>query len=306
MDHDLLPIGRFARLAGLTIGALRHYDEEGVLVPADVDRVTGYRRYRRAQLPEARAVAALRDLELSLPAIKALLDAVEPTDRARILADERLRLEARTARLQRALHRLSLLSASSSAAAAPRDGASSTTGSPSAGHAGPSRSPTPPEVPSVPTPPAPPVLDAETHRALGAGLFNRTWDLLEIEDRSASQDDELLDTAHASAWHWRQVGTAANAARGHWLLARVYAVLRHGDEAVYHARRANEVLEGGGEGIEDWDAAAAAEAMARALAVNGDPDGATEWKTRAADALEHIAEAEDRDVIARDLETIPV
>ena len=158
----------------------------------------------------------------------------------------------------------------------------------------------------MPTPPAPPVLDPETHRALGAGLFNRTWDLLEIEDRSASQDDELLDTAHASAWHWRQVGTAANAARGHWLLARVYAVLRHGDEAVYHARRANEVLEGGGEGIEDWDAAAAAEAMARALAVNGDPDGATEWKTRAADALEHIAEAEDRDVIARDLETIPV
>ena len=83
-------------------------------------------------------------------------------------------------------------------------------------------------------------------------------------------------------------------------------MLRHGDEAVYHARRANEVLEGGGEGIEDWDAAAAAEAMARALAVNGDPAGATEWKTRAADALARIAEAEDREVIARDLETIPV
>ena len=64
MDDDLLPIGRFARLAGLTVGALRHYDEEGVLVPADVDPATGYRRYRRDQLAEARAVAALRDLEL--------------------------------------------------------------------------------------------------------------------------------------------------------------------------------------------------------------------------------------------------
>ena len=71
MNDDLLPIGRFARLAGLTVGALRHYDEEGVLRPADVDRDTGYRRYRRDQLPTARAIAALRELELSLPAIAA-------------------------------------------------------------------------------------------------------------------------------------------------------------------------------------------------------------------------------------------
>ena len=68
MDDELLPIGRFAREAGLTVGALRHYDDEGVLAPADVDPSTGYRRYRRDQLQVARAVAALRDLELSLPA----------------------------------------------------------------------------------------------------------------------------------------------------------------------------------------------------------------------------------------------
>ena len=41
MDDELLPIGRFARLAGLTVGALRHYDEEGVLAPADVDPPPG-------------------------------------------------------------------------------------------------------------------------------------------------------------------------------------------------------------------------------------------------------------------------
>jgi len=301
VDDDLLPIGRFARLAGLTVGALRHYDEEGVLVPADVDPATGYRRYRRDQLAEARAVGALRDLELSLPAIRALLEAVEPADRARILADERRRLEARVARLQRALHRLSLLAMSSSEAAA---NAASDTTNPATHSA--THPHAPHEVPAVPTPPPPPALDPETQRALAAGLFNRTWDLLEIEDRSVSQDDEMVDTAHASAWHWRQVGTAANTARGHWLLSRVYAVLGRGGEAVHHARRANEVLEVGGEGIEDWDAAAAAEAMARALAVSGDPEGATAWRERAATALEAVAEPEDREVIARDLETIPV
>jgi hypothetical protein len=157
----------------------------------------------------------------------------------------------------------------------------------------------------VPTPPPPPALDPETHRALGAGLYNRTWDLLATEARTPAQDDELVDTAHASAWHWRQAGTAANAARAHWLLARVYAVLGRGEPAVHHARRANEVLAAGGEGIEEWDAAAAAEAMARALWVSRDRAGAAEWRARAAKLAAAIEDAEDRRVIEDDLATIP-
>jgi hypothetical protein len=158
----------------------------------------------------------------------------------------------------------------------------------------------------VPTSPPPPSLDPETHRALGAGLFNRTWDLLEAEDRTARQDAELIDTVHASAWHWRQVGNAANEARGHWILARVYSVLGHGAEAVYHATRANEVLALGGEGIEDWDAAAAAEAMARALVATGDLEGAAAWKAKAEGLLEGVTDPDDRGVVEGDLATLPV
>jgi DNA-binding transcriptional MerR regulator len=278
VDDELLSIGRFARLAGLTVGALRHYDEEGVLRPAFVDRSTGYRRYRRDQLVTARAVAALRDLELSLPAIRAVLEADDPAVRTGILRTERARLEARTARLQRALHRLGNLSTSNPAQ----------------------------EEITVPTPPPPPELTPETHRALGAGLFNRTWDLLSVESRTPAQDDELVDTAHASAWHWRQVGTTANIVRAHGMCSRVYAVLGRGEAAVHHARRANEVLAAGGDGIEDWDAAAAAEAMARALAVSGDLAGAADWKRRAAVALEAVADPEDRTVVEGDLATLPV
>jgi DNA-binding transcriptional MerR regulator len=40
---ELLSIGRFARLSGLTVKALRHYDAEGPLSPAHVDEWTGYR-----------------------------------------------------------------------------------------------------------------------------------------------------------------------------------------------------------------------------------------------------------------------
>jgi len=297
VDDDLLPIGRFARLTGLTVGALRHYDEEGVLTPADVDPATGYRRYRRDQLPTARAIAALRDLELSLPAIRALLEADEPGGRQAILADEKRRLEARTARLQRALHRLSMLANASAEPVSPAPA-----GAPPAAH-----TPThDPEVPTVPTPPTPPTLDPATHRALGAGLYNRTWDLMEIEDRTADQDDELVDTAHASAWHWRQVGNEANASRAHWILSRVYAVLGRGPEALHHARRQNELLELGGEGFEPWDAPSAAEAMARALAMAGDTAGALAWKAKAEALIAAIPGAEDRAVIEGDLATIPV
>jgi hypothetical protein len=249
----------------------------------------------------ARAVAALRDLELSIPAIRALLDADDPAIRATILRDERVRLEARTARLQRALHRLHMLAITADQRAAAET--TSDVDQP----ARPEADPTPPaEDLSVPTPPPPPTLDPETHRALAAGLFNRSWDLLEIEDRTARQDAELIDTAHASAWHWRQVGTAANEARGHWMLARVYSVLGHGAEAVFHARRANEVLDLGGAGIEDWDRPAAAEAMARALVATGDLAAAAEWKARATELLDAVADAEDRSVVEGDLAALPV
>jgi protein phosphatase len=45
----MVTIGRFARLTGLTVKALRHYDELGLLKPARVDAWTGYRWYEPAQ-----------------------------------------------------------------------------------------------------------------------------------------------------------------------------------------------------------------------------------------------------------------
>ena len=40
---ERMTIGEFAREAGLTPKALRLYDEMGLIVPADVDPVSGYR-----------------------------------------------------------------------------------------------------------------------------------------------------------------------------------------------------------------------------------------------------------------------
>ena len=158
----------------------------------------------------------------------------------------------------------------------------------------------------MPTPPKPPELSPEIHRALGVGLYNRCWDLMENEDRTRDQDDELIATAFASAWHWLQVGNTANRARSHWMCSRVYSVTGRAEPALFHARRCVEIVEGGGEGLKDWDTAGAYEAMTRALTVSGDLEAAAEWKAKTAVALEAIAEVEDRAPIEGDLATLPV
>ena len=154
-------------------------------------------------------------------------------------------------------------------------------------------------------PPGPPEIDAAVRRALAVGLFNHTWTLLEKGDRTPAEDDEMVHAAHASRYHWGEVGEPVNLARGEWQVSRVYSVLGRGEPALYHARRCVELNESNPE-REDWEVASAYEGMSRALAVSGDLAGATEWKRKAESALADIAEAEDREVIGKDIATLPV
>lgn len=72
-DDELMPIGRFAHLTGLTIHALRHYDDVALLHPAQTDPDTGYRRYARDQARVARLIADLRWLDLPIEEIRVVL-----------------------------------------------------------------------------------------------------------------------------------------------------------------------------------------------------------------------------------------
>jgi DNA-binding transcriptional MerR regulator len=103
-----LSIGELARASGLTVRALRHYQELGLLAPGGVDPVTRYRRYGPEQLERARIIARLRRLGLSLARVRDYLDASDE-DRRRLLEDHRAGLDARlrsTGRLQLELERL--------------------------------------------------------------------------------------------------------------------------------------------------------------------------------------------------------
>ncbi|WP_162606106.1 hypothetical protein, partial [Jiangella aurantiaca] len=146
-------------------------------------------------------------------------------------------------------------------------------------------------------------IDPALHRRLGADLFNDTWRLMELEDRSPDDDVLMIHQAHASAYHWLQVGTPQNVARSHWLCSRVYCVVGRAEPALFHARLVLSTCQENG--IGDWDLAFAYEALARAYAVAGDHDEARRHAEQARLASGDITTDEDREWLLSDLETIP-
>ncbi|MER6423378.1 MerR family transcriptional regulator [Streptomyces sp. NPDC001137] len=83
MDGELLTIGAFATRARLSAKALRLYDRLGLLAPAHVDELNGYRYYRADQVERARLVALLRQLDMPLARIAQVVEAdgAEAADR---------------------------------------------------------------------------------------------------------------------------------------------------------------------------------------------------------------------------------
>jgi DNA-binding transcriptional MerR regulator len=77
----LVSIGDFARMTFLSVKALRHYHEVGLLPPADIDPESGYRRYALGQVPTAQVIRRLRELGMPLEAVREVIEA--PDVRAR-------------------------------------------------------------------------------------------------------------------------------------------------------------------------------------------------------------------------------
>jgi DNA-binding transcriptional MerR regulator/GNAT superfamily N-acetyltransferase len=92
----------FSAATGLSVKALRLYDERGLLVPARVDRTTGYRRYTEDQITTAGRIALLRRAGIGLADIARFLSAPTGAVIDRWLAD----LAAETRARRRALDAL--------------------------------------------------------------------------------------------------------------------------------------------------------------------------------------------------------
>jgi DNA-binding transcriptional MerR regulator len=104
-----LSIGDFSRMTHLSIKALRHYHELGVLEPAEVDRSSGYRFYTPHQVPVAQVVRRFRDLGMPIDQVRAVLQAPDLTARNEVVVAHLQRMESQLSEVADTVHSLRLL-----------------------------------------------------------------------------------------------------------------------------------------------------------------------------------------------------
>jgi len=142
-------------------------------------------------------------------------------------------------------------------------------------------------------------LEQPIQRSLAKDAFNETWRFLDMHHRTIEQEDEMVNLAHVSRYHWGIVGQPFHWSRGEWQLSRVYAVLSRPAEAIYHAHRCLSICRQ--HSLGDFDLACAHEALSRAHRSADDLEGARREYELALTITERISEPEDRAVLYSDL-----
>lgn len=142
----------------------------------------------------------------------------------------------------------------------------------------------------------------EDHKKFAANLFNLTWSLLDKKNRTRAEDDKMIHAAHASRFHWGEIGTPLEFERGEWQISRVYSVLTRNEPALYHAKRCLKLCKENN--IGDFDIAFAYEAMARAHAITGNEKECTKYIQLANEAAGQIKKKEDKAYFLSELKTI--
>ncbi|MBM7560207.1 hypothetical protein [Marinitoga litoralis] len=132
----------------------------------------------------------------------------------------------------------------------------------------------------------------EFHKKMAVELFNSTWDLIDKKERTQEDIDNMIHMAHASRYHWGQIGEPINLVRGEWQISRVYSILKMGESALYHANRSLELCVENN--IGDFDLAFAYEAIARAYKVLGNEEKKIEYIQKALEAANNIKNEDDK------------
>lgn len=142
----------------------------------------------------------------------------------------------------------------------------------------------------------------EIHRKLAASLFNKTWELIDLKERTTEDTELMVNSAHASLFHWLQVGNAVNFARGEWQISRVYSLCKRAEPALHHAENCLRIcLENH---IGDFDLAFAYEALARACNISDASAKSQQYLELAREAAQNIKEKDNREYLLTELSTI--
>ena len=137
-------------------------------------------------------------------------------------------------------------------------------------------------------------MDLHDVRKAAIEAHEETWQLLEKPDRTAAETEAMIAAAETSLELWAQAGTAVNAQRGHWLIARAAVDAGVPELALEHAERTLALTADHRSGLQDFDLAFAEEIAARAFALVGETSRAATHHAEAKRLGEAIKDDGDR------------
>ena len=144
---------------------------------------------------------------------------------------------------------------------------------------------------------------ATWQRRLASQANNRAWDLAEALSRTADEDEEMLQAAHAAMYFWRFVGGPRNHAHAAQLLAHVYALLGLGNPARYYQAKSQPLFFA--EDAAPWEQAQAHAIAANVAAALGDARAHAEHYAEAQRLMEALPDPQDRKTLAATLRVVP-
>lgn len=142
------------------------------------------------------------------------------------------------------------------------------------------------------------------HRFFSAACFNRAWDLIEKPDRTADEDEAMLQLGMASMWHWSQRPdhTAKNISISAWQVSRIYSLLSQPENARRYGRMCLEASQT--PGVSPFYLGYAYEALARAEAFAGDREQMEAYLKQAHKVADTLNEPDSKQQLLDDLATI--
>jgi tetratricopeptide (TPR) repeat protein len=142
------------------------------------------------------------------------------------------------------------------------------------------------------------------HRYFSVECFNRAWDLIDKDDRSKDDDDEMLQLGMVSLWHWKQRPDCSeqNLSIGYWQVSRIFSLLEQGENALHYGQLCLQASQG--DSVPPFYLGYAYEALARAEKVSGNGEKADDYLQQARDLAKKIEDLEEMNLLMADLKTI--
>ena len=144
---------------------------------------------------------------------------------------------------------------------------------------------------------------AQSHRWHAIESNNLAWMLADKPTRSAAESEEMLNAAHASAFHWAKIGTEINQVRAKMLLGQVHALLGAGQMALTYAQQSYDYITTHDQ--PDWEVAYAHAVLAHAAFAVGDAVLYEQHYTKAQELGQAIADPQDREIFFTTFNGIP-